>query len=250
MRSRFTRRRFLTGLGAYAACLTLTTTVGCDLLERTSELTSLRTPRVGPLRVPKVWSLPSVSPPPEEDVWAFRSRPDLGPAAVEVGSTQGHDDTAPGYIFAALKEGAGEHGPMIIDDQGELVCFSKHTTARDFKVQYYKGRPVLTWWEGRVVAGHGLGEHVIFDGPYREIAWVRAGNSLRGDLHEFLITPQDTALLTAYATARTDLSPIGGPGRCLHSPCRHAVLGPDRASALYTPIFGEKLFGKSEWTPL
>jgi hypothetical protein len=125
---------------------------------------------------------------------------------------------------------------MIIDDQGELVWFSKHTTARDFKVQYYRGRPVLTWWEGRVVAEHCLGEHVIFDGSYREIAWC-AGNSLRGDLHEFLITPQDTALLTAYATARTDLSPIGGPGRCLHSPCRHAVLGSDRASALYTPIF-------------
>jgi hypothetical protein len=29
-------------------------------------------------------------------------------------------------------------------------------------------------------------------------------------LHEFLITPEDTALLTAYASARTDLSPIGG----------------------------------------
>ena len=44
--------------------------------------------------------------------------------------------TAPGYVFVALKEGAGEHRPMIIDDQGELVWFSKHTTARDFKVQY------------------------------------------------------------------------------------------------------------------
>jgi hypothetical protein len=52
---------------------------------------------------------------------------------------------------------------------------------------------------------------VIFDSSYREIARVRAGNGFRGDLHTFLISPQDTALLTAYAPARTDLSPIGGP---------------------------------------
>jgi hypothetical protein len=144
-------------------------------------------------------------------VWAFRSRPDFSPAAVEVTSTQAHQDTAPGYVFVALKEGAGEHGPMIIDDLGQLVWFGKYRSARDFKMQYYKGRPVLTWWEGKVTAGHGAGEYVIFDGSYREITRVRAGNGYRGDLHEFLITPQDTALLVAYAPRRTDLSPIGGP---------------------------------------
>ena len=137
--------------------------------------------------------------------------PDLSPAAVEVTTTQAHEDTAPGYIFAALKEGAGEHGPMIIDDQGQLVWFGRYRSARDFKMQYYKGRSVLTWWEGKVTAGHGVGEYVIFDGSYREIARVRAGNGYRGDLHEFLITPEDTALLVAYAPKRTDLSPIGGP---------------------------------------
>jgi hypothetical protein len=111
----------------------------------------------------------------------------------------------------AIKEGAGEHGPMIIDDRGQIAWFGKYRSARDFKMQYYRGRPVLTWWEGKVTAGHGVGEYVIFDGTYREIARVRAGNGYRGDLHEFLITPEDTALLVAYAPRRTDLSPIGGP---------------------------------------
>jgi Arylsulfotransferase (ASST) len=78
-------------------------------------------------------------------------------------------------------------------------------------VQNYRGRPVLTWWEGIVVHGHGIGEYVILDSSYREIARVRAGNGFRGDLHEFLISPQDTALLTTYVPARTDLSSIGGP---------------------------------------
>jgi hypothetical protein len=211
MGTRFTRRRFLTRLGACTAYFILTNTVGCELLERPSKLTALHIPGISPLRAPKVWPLPSVSPPPEEGLWAFRSRPDLSPAALEVTTTQAREDTAPGYVFVALKEGAGEHGPMIIDDVGQLVWFGKCRSARDFKLQYYHGRPVLTWWEGKVTAGHGVGEYVIFDDSYHEIARVRAGNGYRGDLHEFLITPEDTALLTAYAPTRTDLSPIGGP---------------------------------------
>jgi hypothetical protein len=142
-------------------------------------------------------------------VWAFRSRPDLGPAAVEV-TTQAYDDTAPGYVFVALKEGAGEHGPMIIDDLGQLVWFGKDSSARDFKAQRYRGESVLTWWEGRVVAGHGVGEYVVLDYSYREIARVRAGNGYRGDLHEFLITPRDTAWLMAYKAVSMDLSSVGG----------------------------------------
>jgi hypothetical protein len=120
-------------------------------------------------------------------------------------------DVAPGYVFVAVKKGEGQDGPMIMDNRGRLVWFSKDRYATDFKVQTYKGEPVLTWWQGGIVAGHGVGEYVIFDSSYREVRRVRAGNSLRGDLHEFSITPQDTALLTAYSATRTDLSPIGGP---------------------------------------
>ena len=209
MGAKFTRRRFLTALSAGAICLAFTNTVGRELLERITKLTSLHAPRVSPLRAPKVWPLPSVSPVPPKGVWAFRSRPDLSPAAVEV--TKRAQGTSPGYILIALKEGAGEHGPMIVDDQGQLVWYSKYRSARDFKVQRYRGRPVLTWWEGRVLAGHGLGEYVIFDDSYREMARVRAGNGYRGDLHEFLITPQGTALLTTYNPVPANLSALGGP---------------------------------------
>src|SRR5215208_196018 len=206
----FTRSRLLKALAAGAAYLALATAGGgCGPLERTRRLGSLQVPRLGPLGTPKVWPLPSVKPKHPKGVWSFHSRPDLGPAAAVV-TTQAHD-TAPGYVFLAIKEGAREHGPMITDDRGQIAWFGKYRSARDFKMQYYRGRPVLTWWEGRVVAGHGVGEYVIFDGSYREIARVRAGNGYRGDLHEFLIAPEDTALLVAYAPRRTDLSPIGGP---------------------------------------
>ncbi len=209
MAANFTRRRFLTALGAGATWLALTSSVGCELLGRTAKLEPSRTPKASPPRTPKVWPLPSISPAPPKGVWAFRSRPDLSPAAVEV--TERAYGTAPSYVFLALKEGAGEHGPMIIDDQGQLVWFGRYTSARDFKVQRYRGRPVLTWWEGKVVAGHGVGEYVILDDSYREVRRVKAGDGYRGDLHEFLITPQDTALLTSYEAVPIDLSVVGGP---------------------------------------
>src|SRR5215218_8126007 len=202
----FTRRRFLRALLA-GAFFTLAS--GCGLMgRRAGQLSSVRIPKAAPIRAPKVWPLPGVSPVQPKGVWSFRSRPDLAPAAAEV--TGGVSGTAPGYVFLALKEGVGEHGPMILDDRGRLVWFEKYVTARNFKVQRYRGRPVLTWWEGSVVAGHGVGEYVIFDDSYREIARVRAGNNYPGDLHEFLITPEDTALLTVYAAVPADLSPVGG----------------------------------------
>ena len=74
------------------------------------------------------------------------------------------------------KEGTGDYGPMILDDNGQIVWFGKYPRARDFKMQYYRGRPVLTWWEGVVVEGHGEGEYVIFDDSYREVRRLRAGN--------------------------------------------------------------------------
>jgi hypothetical protein len=209
MGSTFTRRRFLRALGLCAAYLTLTNTAGCELLGRFFRLTPLHTPRVSPLHAPKVWPLPGVSPVPPKGVWSFRSRPDLSPASVEM--TRRAQGTSSGYILLALKEGAGEHGPTIVDDQGQLVWYSKYRSARDFRVQRYRGRPVLTWWEGRVVLGHGVGEYVIFDDSYREIARIQAGDGYRGDLHEFLITPDDTALLTAYNPVSADLSALGGP---------------------------------------
>lgn len=43
------------------------------------------------------------------------------------------------------------------------------------------------------------------------IANVNAGNGLSGDIHEFLITPQNTALITVYRRLPYDLSALGGP---------------------------------------
>jgi len=132
--------------------------------------------------------------------------------------TQPHG-TAPGYIFVAPKNGPGEYspaqdGPLILDNSGEPVWFhplqNEDEDAMDFKVQYYRGEPVLTWWVG-VHTGYGQGEYVIADSSYREMRRVRAGNGYQGDHHEFLITPQQTALLDIYGKVHRDLSSVGGP---------------------------------------
>jgi hypothetical protein len=206
MGERFTRRRFLSAAGAGATYLALTNAVGCDLNERGPQA---KTPKGGPAPTPKVSPLPNASPAPQEDVWAFRSRPDLSPPTIEV-STQAHD-TAPGYIFVAPIGTPGQRGPMILDNSGRPVwfrpVFQEVGTAFNFKVQRYRGAPVLTWWEGK----GSQGEYVILDSSYREIKRVRAGNGYKGDHHEFLITPQDTALITIYNPVRWDLSAVGGP---------------------------------------
>ena len=122
-------------------------------------------------------------------------------------------DTAPGYVFLAPKRRVAQAGPMILDDAGELVWFHPLDTegVTDFRAQRYDGRPVLTWWRGKSELGVGDGHYVIVDDAYREIATVSAGNGLTGDIHEFLITDRDTALITIYHELPADLSAIGGP---------------------------------------
>jgi hypothetical protein len=147
------------------------------------------------------------------NVRSFRSRPDLSLPAIAV-IRQAHD-TAPGYILVAPKEGAGLNGSMILDNSGQLVWFGplqrRAERAMDFKVHCYRGEPVLTWWEGVRNGGYGLGEYVIADSSYGEVRRVRAGNGYQGDHHEFLITPQGTALITIFNLVRMDLSSVGGP---------------------------------------
>jgi hypothetical protein len=124
--------------------------------------------------------------------------------------------TDPPYIFLTStgypSSGPGQPGLMILDRTGGIVWFSPSNgvTQLDLSVQSYQGKSVLTWWEGKVVDGYGQGKGMIADVAYRTIGVVEAGNGLQADLHEFVITPQDTALVTAYRTSRADLSGVGG----------------------------------------
>jgi Arylsulfotransferase (ASST) len=143
----------------------------------------------------------------------FHSRPDLLPPSIAV--TARSPQSAPGLLFAAPYAGPGPSGPMIFDEAGNLVWFDPlpaGVEATDLQVLSYDGRPVLTWWQGHIPPqGFGKGEELIADTSYRVLGRVRAGNGYAADLHDFHLTPQGTALLTAFDPIYCNLSSVGGP---------------------------------------
>ena len=140
----------------------------------------------------------------------FHSRPDLRPPVIDILTPP--SGTAPGHLFLAPSSGPGQRGVMILDPGGEVVWF--HSTAprtsMNLRAGLWKGKPVLTWWEALEKHALASGEHVIVDDSYRELARFPAGNGLKSDLHEFILTPRGTALVTSYEDRTLDLSTLGG----------------------------------------
>jgi hypothetical protein len=206
-----TRRSFLKVAGAGAAWVALSGALGCEPEERSSK-TPPKTPQANTepqAQLDAVRVRPSGRP---EEAWTFRSRPNLRPPVLRIDTPA--RGTAPGYVFVAPKRGEGQFGTLIFDNDGEPVWVrpleNQELYPMDFKVQLYGGEPVLTWCESKVLGGHGFGEYVIADTSYREITRVQAGNGYQADHHEFLITPRNTALITAFGKVQADLTSMGG----------------------------------------
>ncbi|MCU1456139.1 MAG: Arylsulfotransferase, partial [Actinomycetia bacterium] len=146
-----------------------------------------------------------------DDLLHFVTRPDLTPPALKV--TTPAKNTAPGDVFLTPANGDSQHGPLIVDNQGQPVWALPVLNASVFnlQVQQYRGQPVLTWFQGPVVdPGVGQGGDVIADASYHQIAIVRAVNGYAADIHDMTITPQGTALLIIYNPVIVDASSVGG----------------------------------------
>lgn len=152
---------------------------------------------------------------------SYVTRPDLRPIGVSLRSSPAFRASpgAQSYIFCAPKSphfaspaGAGgveqllfpegaDPGLMILDTRGDLVWFKPLPGPTqipfNFRVQSYRGRPVLTWFEGQVHEAHGIGHYVLADSSYEQITQVHS-TRYPADLHEFIVTDQGTALHTAY----------------------------------------------------
>jgi hypothetical protein len=187
---RLTRRQVLAAGGASVGAFALT--ASGDHVQR--GLASLLEPALAP-RTP-----------------TYHTRPDLRIPALSV--TTLAKGVAPGLIFLAPYNAPNnaQAGAVIVDDSGEPVWEQPlpGLVTTDFRVQTYKGHPALTWWQGVVREGHGVGIYVIADTSYRPLARVDAGNGRSGDLHEFLLTDRGTALLTSYRITRADLRAVDG----------------------------------------
>ena len=149
------------------------------------------------------------------DVQHYSSAPALTPSTVSI-STPAKPGGSPGDLFLAPYQGQGSPGPMITDQSGNLVWFhplAAGQAATNFQVQQYEGRPVLTWWQGRIIAvGFGEGEDVIYDSSYQRVAAIRAGNGYHADLHAIQLTPQGTAWIDVFDPIHMNLSSVHGAG--------------------------------------
>lgn len=147
------------------------------------------------------------------------SRPDLRPPQVAVDQTLKQRDRRLIFVSPRMRDAkrdarTHQQGALALDARGRTVWFRPApdgAPTTEVRVQRYRGKPVLTWWQGAASSGGiGRGEAVIVDQSYRTIATVQAGNGETMDLHEFLLTPRGTALIVIYSRARRDLTAIGG----------------------------------------
>ncbi|KAI0476261.1 Arylsulfotransferase-domain-containing protein [Xylariaceae sp. FL0804] len=108
-------------------------------------------------------------------------------------------------------------GPMIIDSRGDLVwADDRYGTVTDLKVQEYRGKLYLTFWASPDGShdGFGRGSYYMLDSSYEIFSVIEpVGEGLKGDLHDFHIMPDGTALMTAYAPVPADLTSVGGPAK-------------------------------------
>jgi hypothetical protein len=190
-----TRRRLLGLAGASAAGV-----AGVSLAACTSDGTT------GPALVKQAADMSSGPP--------FVSRPDLTPPRVTI--RRHGAPVAPRYIFLnAPFSGPGHGGSYILDHHGHFVWFGPNTSTHrrmNFDVQTFKGKPVLTWFQGLVVQGYGKGHLIIADDSYKIRHVIRPAHGELADFHDFYVTPQGTAFILIYRThSGIDLTSHRGP---------------------------------------
>src|SRR6202043_24143 len=100
-------------------------------------------------------------------VASYLSQPSFHPPMVTV--TSPAIDPTLGDVFLTPADGPSQPGALIVNPAGQPVWFQPSpagTQAADLRVQQYLGQPVLTYWQGRVALGHGIGTGVIDDRTY------------------------------------------------------------------------------------
>ncbi len=152
--------------------------------------------------------------------WSFVSAPRLHPPKLTT-TTKTQHGLSPGYfmtgVFRNLTVSArmtGQSGPLILDSKLQPVWFNPigvNALAANLRVQTYNGKPVLSWWQGRV-SGTGAttsGEDVVVDQHYRHVATLKGADGWIISEHEMIISGPN-AWVTAYKIVPMNLSRFGG----------------------------------------
>ena len=213
--SGLTRRQLLPLAGGGVAALAVAGFVGYELHPDAKP--------AAPAPKPKPTTKPATTTPTIALEKPFVSRPDLSPPTVRITqlASGSADESTPRFIalapdYVIQNTTPWQQGLMLVDRLGRLVWFKPAAPGQkpfDLKVQTYQGKPVLTWWEGVLVADFGSGKAQIADQTFNTIKTVSGANGLPMDLHEFTITSSGAGLSTAYHETTTDLTAVKGAKR-------------------------------------
>ena len=162
-------------------------------------------------------------------VWSFVSAPQLHPMKPTI-NTDLADTSAQPILLSPYTSSSdalyGQTGSLILDNDGNPVWFrplsSPNLMNTDLQVQQLFGKPVLTFWQGTLATppaytnlpagGPEPGScFYILDDKYRVVKTISALNGFTSDVHEFLLTPANTALFMSAKVVPLDLTPYGGP---------------------------------------
>lgn len=152
--------------------------------------------------------------------YRFVSEPRLHPPKITVEKKTNPSRFAPVDIllgnFYNLTSGpmVGQSGPLILDQHLQPVWFhpvGRDVIASNLEAQRYKGKPVLTWWQG-VVTNTGAterGEDVVVNDHYHVVARLKGTDGWILTMHSLVIDGHD-AWVTANKNIRMNLRRYGG----------------------------------------
>lgn len=168
-------------------------------------------------------------------LWPYQSfvtEPDFHPPVLEISKQAGATDGL--LVFAPLPflpvYPDRFAGGLIMDQLGNPIWHSPTEalgSVNNVEVGGFFG--VLKYWSGgfggNFIDAHGFGNVTILSNDYRQTRVItlndgtfKAGDSLQNkpqpsyiDIHENLLTPNGTLIVTAYNSTPFDLSSVGGP---------------------------------------
>ncbi|KAJ9627262.1 hypothetical protein H2203_003724 [Taxawa tesnikishii (nom. ined.)] len=131
-----------------------------------------------------------------------------------VNTNQTEDAHLASQVFLSVRgtavQTAGYVSPMVFNSNDLSLVWANSTYGQCFgtRIQQYNGSDYLTFWSGKPQGqGYGEGTYIMLDNSYNVAYNLTAKNvSVQGDMHEFQLTDNGTALITVYEPVSWDLS--------------------------------------------
>ncbi|PQE26717.1 arylsulfotransferase protein [Rutstroemia sp. NJR-2017a BVV2] len=118
------------------------------------------------------------------------------------------------HIFMAPSLGGQGATPFIFSSKDLSLVYAdpRWNGGSDTKLQFFDGKPYISFWSGVDFHGHGTGGGVMLNSSYG-MEYNLTVNGIAGgaDSHEFQLTDDGGALINNYHTMVADVSSVGGP---------------------------------------